>query len=373
MASFSEDEEMSEEEEIVTILLCNSMTAMLQELRRAEQPRSRRRRRRWWVRPSLQERDRLGQANNLLPLLRDRDVEYYRDFLRMSPSSFDTLMELLGPRIAKKDTRFRKAIPADHRLAQVIRLLAVGDTLRSSAFNFLAGRSTTCNLVSEVCLAIWEVLGPIYVITPSSPDEWLRVSEEFERIWNMPHCLGAIDGKHVNIECPNNSGSVDRNYKNAFSKSMLAISDAHYRFLFAEVGHNGSESDGGNFGRSPFFKRVDQRLQGIPEDSLLADIGSTPYFFVGDEAFPLKTYLMRPYARKIYCPPGTTDYEDWQRRQTDGTWRQEADENGGLTPVPATGYHPTRLAYTTRDRLCRHFIGSGKVPWQEEMIRSSRV
>nr|XP_050030563.2 uncharacterized protein LOC126526745 [Dermacentor andersoni] len=175
MASFSEDEEMSEEEEIVTILLCNSMMAMLQELRRAEQPRSRQRRRRWWVRPSLQERDRLGQANNLLPLLRDRDVEYYRDFLRMSPSSFNTLMELLGPRIAKKDTRFRKAIPTDHRLAQVIRLLAVGDTLRSSAFNFLAGRSTTCNLVSEVCLAIWEVLGPIYVITSSSPDEWLRV------------------------------------------------------------------------------------------------------------------------------------------------------------------------------------------------------
>ncbi|XP_075553464.1 uncharacterized protein LOC142586090 [Dermacentor variabilis] len=173
MASFSEDEEMSEEE-IVTILLCYSMTAMLQKLRRAEQPRSRRRRR-WWVRPSLQERDRLGQANNLLPLLRDRDVEYYRDFLRMSPSSFDTLMELLGPLIAKKkDRRFRKAIPPDHRLAQVIRLLAVGDTLRSSAFNFLAGRSTTFNLVSEVCLAIWEVLGPICVITPSSPDEWLR-------------------------------------------------------------------------------------------------------------------------------------------------------------------------------------------------------
>ncbi|XP_072144098.1 uncharacterized protein [Dermacentor andersoni] len=70
------------------------------------------------------------------------------------------------------------------------------------------------------------------------------------------------------------------------------------QFLFAEVGLNGSESDVGNFGQSPFFKRVDQSLQGIPEDALLVDIGSKPYFFVGDKAFPLKTYLMRPYARK---------------------------------------------------------------------------
>ncbi|XP_077485249.1 uncharacterized protein LOC144095363 [Amblyomma americanum] len=158
---------ISEEEEIVSILLCSSVMAMLEELQRAEQPVPRRRR--WWVRPSLQERDRLGQANNLLPLLPDRDVEYNRDYLRMSPGIFETLVKLIGPRIAKKDTRFRKAIPTDHRLAQVIRSLAVGDTFRSSAFNSLAGRSTTCTLISEVCQAIWEVLGPEYVRAPSTP------------------------------------------------------------------------------------------------------------------------------------------------------------------------------------------------------------
>lgn len=42
-------------------------------------------------------------------------------YLRMAPRTFDTLLELLKARITKQDTRMRKAIPADHRLAQAIR------------------------------------------------------------------------------------------------------------------------------------------------------------------------------------------------------------------------------------------------------------
>lgn len=48
----------------------------------------------------------------------------------------------------------------------------------------------------------------------------LQVAEDFEEMWNMPHCIGAMDGKHVNIECVDNSGSLDHNYKKQFSKSI---------------------------------------------------------------------------------------------------------------------------------------------------------
>ncbi|XP_070385112.1 uncharacterized protein [Dermacentor albipictus] len=89
---------------------------------------------------------------------------------------------------------------------------------------YLAG----CLIVAEVCQPILDVLGPIYVARPSTADEWLKEARDFEDKWNMPRCLGAIDGKHENVECPSDSGSRDRNYKNSFSKTLLALNDANY-------------------------------------------------------------------------------------------------------------------------------------------------
>ncbi|CAN7937141.1 unnamed protein product, partial [Ixodes hexagonus] len=134
------------------------------------------------------------------------------------------------------------------------------------AFNFLVGRSTACCVVSDVCDALWDILQPLYLTCPQTADEWLRVAAEFEERWNFSHCLGAIDGKHVTVECPKKSGSLDRNYKGSFSKSMLAVSDAQYRFLYVELGHHGSESDGGIFSRC---KLQEHLLQGCSNVALL--------------------------------------------------------------------------------------------------------
>lgn len=297
-----------QEEAILLGLLASSCLAMHEEHKTSM--KQRRRQRRWWVRPSLQEREKLGHANQLLPLLRDRDVEYYREYIRMPPRTFDTLLHLLRPHIQKKDTNFRKAISAEHRLVQTLRFLAAGETLRSSSFNFLDGRSTACEIVSSVCQALWDVLGPVYVARPSSASEWLQIAREFEERWNMPHCVGAIDGKHVAIECPAKSGSEDYNYKSFFSKSMLAVCDACYRFLYVEVGHHGSDSDGGVFGQSKLHEIILSKNEGFPPDAPLGNIGQIPFYLVGDEAFPLKTYLMRPYPRKSLQPFFATSAEE---------------------------------------------------------------
>ena len=37
-------------------------------------------------------------------------------------------------------------------------------------------------------------------------------SNNFEARWQFPHCIGAIDGKHINIEFQNLSGSEFQNY-----------------------------------------------------------------------------------------------------------------------------------------------------------------
>ena len=38
------------------------------------------------------------------------------------------------------------------------------------------------------------------VIPLPNKESWLRIANEFEKKWDFPHCIGAIDGKHVVIQ-----------------------------------------------------------------------------------------------------------------------------------------------------------------------------
>ena len=51
----------------------------------------------------------------------------------------------------------------------------------------------------------------------------------------MPHLIGAIDGKHVALECAKDTESLYHNYKGFFSQILLAACDAKCKVIFIEV------------------------------------------------------------------------------------------------------------------------------------------
>jgi hypothetical protein len=76
---------------------------------------------------------------------------------------------------------------------------------------------------------------------------WKEVSKTFETVWNLPHCVGALDGKDIVLQAPIKSGSDFFNYKSKFSIVLLALVDGNYNFIFADVGCQGRISVGGVF------------------------------------------------------------------------------------------------------------------------------
>ena len=77
--------------------------------------------------------------------------------------------------------------------------------------------------------------------------EWKAVAGEFEERWKFPNCIGAIDGKHIVMKRPINSGLYFFDYKGTFSVVLLALVNADYKFIFIDVSCNGRISDGGVF------------------------------------------------------------------------------------------------------------------------------
>ena len=53
----------------------------------------------------------------------------------------------------------------------------------------------------------------------------------------MPHVIGAIDGKHIAMDCPKGTGSQCYICKGFFSLVLLAVCDARYSFTMVDVGY----------------------------------------------------------------------------------------------------------------------------------------
>lgn len=255
-------------------------------------------------------------------------------------------------------------------------------------------------------------------------EEWSIIGNGFKNRWNFPGCYGALDGKHVVIKAPPNSGSDFFNYKGTFSIVLLAVVDHNYCFRYIDVGASGRSSDGGIFRNSSLKSALENKLLNIPNDG----------FFVADDAFPLTLQLMKPYSRRqltkeqrifnyrlsrarrivenafgimasrfqIYMKPislapekveiivkSTCALHNWLRTTSssyimpgsideenvnnfnfkNGAWRNEIQPMGLIDVPPLKiGQNPPRNANEKREMLCQYVNGEGAVSWQDNIF-----
>jgi len=170
--------------------------------------------------------------------------------------------------------------------------------LVSLGLYFCRVESTVGRIVAETTKIFWEKMNKDWMPKPNKA-QWKRISQRFESLWNLSNCIGSLDGKHIRIEKLPNTGSSNFNYKAYHSIVLLGCCDADGLFTMIETGYAGRNSDGGIFRASAMKYWLTRKELDIPS-KLQYDENDCefPYYFVGDEAFPLSTYLMRPYPRR---------------------------------------------------------------------------
>lgn len=161
------------------------------------------------------------------------------------------------------------------------------------------GFTTVGIIVKEVSMAIWKALQPIYLPFPTEKI-WKESESGFKDRWGFPNCIGSIDGKHVYIKCPPNSGTLHFCYKHRFSIVLLAIVDPDYKFITIDIGSYGKDSDSTIFQRSSFYQKLVENQLNIPGPKTLPGREhQTPHVFIGDGGFKLETFLMRPFPNDV--------------------------------------------------------------------------
>ena len=102
------------------------------------------------------------------------------------------------------------------------------------------------------------------------------------------------------LKKPKNSGALYHNYKGFFPIVMLALVDGQYKFRWVDVGTAGSCSDAQIFNASQQKRRIEDGRIGFPDPAPITQGGrDVPYFILADDAFALKTWLMKPYGRRL--------------------------------------------------------------------------
>lgn len=169
--------------------------------------------------------------------------------------------------------------------------------MTSIALAYRIGISTAHNIVSETCEIISDILNIEY-LSPPTLNEWKNISTGYWENWNFPNTIGAMDGKHIQIQAPPKSGTLYFNYKKTFSIVLMAVCDHEYKFTLVDVGAFGSDCDAGVLSKSLFGRALYDRTLDITHEvkKLPGCDVELPYFVVADEAFQLHKNVMRPYS-----------------------------------------------------------------------------
>uniref|UniRef100_A0A8C3SZ29 DDE Tnp4 domain-containing protein n=1 Tax=Chelydra serpentina TaxID=8475 RepID=A0A8C3SZ29_CHESE len=219
------------------------------------------------------------------------ESQWLRNF-RMRKGTFLELCDLLSPALKCQDTRMRAALTVEKRVVISLWKLAMPDSYRSVANPFGVGKSTVGVAVMQVANVIVELLLS-KVVTLGN----VQVILDGFAAMGFPNSGGAIDKTHIPILGLDHQGSQYINHKGYFSMVLQALMDHKGRFNI-NVGWPGKVHDAHVFRNSGLFRRLQEGIYFLDQKITVGDVEMS-IVILGDPAYPLMSWLMKPYTSAL--------------------------------------------------------------------------
>ncbi len=157
-------------------------------------------------------------------------------------------------------------------------------------------KSTAHNSIIQVCRAIVEHLGKIYVRWPSDMEQHV-IASEFEQKTGFPNVIGCIDGTHIPVKPPAADRDSYINRKGYPSVNVMAVCDHKMLFTAVFADRAGSVHDA----RVLRVSQLGHKLES-------SEIGQSKFHILGDSAYPLLPQLLVPYRDNGHLLPTQVMY-----------------------------------------------------------------
>ena len=185
--------------------------------------------------------------------------------------------------LQRQVTRLRSPVPVRTVVAMLLKRLGKGLDYREIGDKFGVGASTACIKVNEAMKLL--VSSKMHIISKIQRGiNFKRIINGFQRKWNFPQCLGAIDGTHIPIKAPLVHHADYYNRKCFHSVILQGVCDSQCCFTDVFAGWPGRAHDSRVFGRSQIGNLItEERL--IPDDSNLRRVINNHViepFLIGD-------------------------------------------------------------------------------------------
>ena len=217
----------------------------------------------------------------------------------MTKATFEVLCDdLQRPRFPDQARSVQEPLQLDHRVAIAVYWMSSSAEYRIIANLFGVGKSTLHKCIHDVCTAMAENILDKYVKFPADGD-LQHVTDGFDNTWGFPNCAGAVNGTHIRIIAPESAHGDYVNRKGWYSIILQAVCDHNYIITDMNFGWPGRVHDARVFENSELYYKGETNdlfPQNAKKLMCLCKEIAMPIVLLGDAAYPIKTWLLKPYA-----------------------------------------------------------------------------